>query len=81
MQQHAADVGAYDAQHFFDAGVFPDAVIELEQVKTNQVTGDVQGNHKERVGDIALVAGTAARKAQDHGQPYGYTERNGIRKE
>ena len=81
MQQHAANVGAHDGQHFFDAGVFPDAAIEFEQVKTDQVTDDVQGNHKERVGDIALIVGTAACKAQDHGQPYRYTECNSIRKE
>ena len=80
-QEHAADVGPYDGQHFFDAGVFPDAVVEFEGVKEDEVAGKVYGHVQQCAGNVALIAGAAVRKAEQYAEIDGDAESDYVRKE
>ena len=73
-EDHAAQVGAYDAGEFFEAGVFPYSVVEAEGVEEEDVAEYVYGHGHGQCGDVCLVGYSGACEAYGCGEPYGDAE-------
>ena len=73
-QAHAADVGPYDGEHFFNAGVFPYPVIQFENIEAEGVAQHIHRHVHCQAGNVGRIAVAGVHETYDGCQPYGYAD-------